>query len=366
MKPYSLSQLCNQIEQVFSMEFASTYWVQAEIASLSVRGGHGYFELVEKADSTGILAAKVRATCWSNVYRMLSAYFVEETGSSLQVGMQILVEVEVHFHAVYGLSLNICNIDPTYTIGDLARQRADTIAKLQQDGVFDLQKGLTLPTLVHRLAVISSDSAAGYQDFVNQLQASNYAIHTTLFSAVMQGDQAERSIIAALRAIYDVVEDFDAVVIIRGGGSTTDLSCFDSYELASHCAQFPLPILSGIGHTKDVSVVDMVVYMALKTPTAVAAFVVDRFDSARHLIQDWYRRLQMTAERQLLIRRHTLELLHQRLTLCSPERIYQMGYSLLTVDGKVVESVHDVQPGQQITTHLKDGVVLSEVLSANK
>lgn len=363
MKQYSLSQLCNLIQDALSMELDSTYWVRAEIASLSVRGGHCYLELVEKADTTGILSAKVRATCWSNVYRMLSAYFEDETGTTLHEGMQVLVEAEVSFHAVYGLSLNICNIDPTYTIGDLARQRAETIAQLQQDGVFELQKQLTLPTLIHRIAVISSDSAAGYQDFVNQLQAPHYTIHTTLFPAIMQGDQAERSIVSALCAINDVAEDFDAVVIIRGGGSTTDLSCFDSYQLASYCAQFPLPILSGIGHTKDVSVVDMVVYSALKTPTAVAAFIVERFDTARNLIADLRRRLQLTAERQILIRRHALELLRQRLTLCSPERIYQMGYSLVTVNGKVLESVNDVQHGQHITTHLKDGLIQSEVLN---
>ncbi|MCQ2333021.1 MAG: exodeoxyribonuclease VII large subunit [Paludibacteraceae bacterium] len=365
MRSYSLSQLCEQIQDALSMELADTYWVRAEIASLTIRGGHCYLELVEKTDSTGLLSAKVRATCWSNVYKMLSAYFAEETGSALQVGMQVLLEVEVQFHAVYGLSLNICNIDPTYTVGDMARQRAETIARLQQDGVFDLQQSLTLPSLIHRIAVVSSDTAAGYEDFVHQLQASHYAVHTTLFAATMQGDQAERSIIAALRAICEVVEDFDVVVIIRGGGSTTDLTCFDSYDLASHCAQFPLPILSGIGHTRDVSVVDMVVYAALKTPTAVAASIVERFDVASEQLRDWRRRLQMTAERQILIRKHALELLRQRLSMCSPQRIYQMGYSLLTVNGKVVESAQDVKPGQQICTHLQDGVVLSQVLQTN-
>lgn len=365
MKTYSLSQLCEQIQDALAMELANTYWVRAEIASLTVRGGHCYLELVEKADTTGQMSAKVRATCWSNVYKMLSAYFVEETGSALQAGMQVLVEVEIQFHAVYGLSLNICNIDPTFTVGDMARQRAETIERLQQDGVFDLQKELTMPTLIHRIAVISSDTAAGYEDFVHQLQASHYAIHTTLFTATMQGDQAERSIIAALRAICEVVENFDAVAIIRGGGSTTDLTCFDSYELASHCAQFPLPILSGIGHTKDVSVTDMVVYAALKTPTAVAAYIVERFDRASELIRDWRHRLQMTAERQILIRRHALELLQQRLVMCSPERIYQMGYSLLTINGHIVESVQDVKIGQQICTHLKDGVIRSQVLTTN-
>lgn len=359
---YSLSQLCEEIGNVLSSELDSTYWVKAEIASLSERGGHCYLELVEKADSSGILAAKVRATCWSNVYHMLKAFFQEETGSPLQVGMQVLVEVEVQFHAVYGLSLSICNIDPTYTIGDLARQRAETIAHLQKDGVFDLQKELSLPTLIHRIAVISSDTAAGYQDFQNQLLSSHYQIHTTLFPATMQGDQAERSIIAALQAIFEVVEDFDVVVIIRGGGATTDLSCFDGYQLASYCAQFPLPILSGIGHTKDVSVVDMVVHSALKTPTAVAAFVTDRFTAAAVVLQDWRHRLQMTAERQKLVRRHALELLSQRLQLCSPERIYRMGYSLLMTDGKVVSSVKDVQKGSHLVSHLADGNIESVAL----
>lgn len=358
MKQYSLSELCALIEDVVSTELSDTYWVRAEIASLSSKGGHGYFELVEKG-SQGLLSAKIKATCWSHVFSMLRLYFRQETGADLQSGMQVLVEVEVTFHPVYGLSLNIINIDPSYTVGDIARQRQQTIARLQEEGICDMQRQLTLPTLPRRLAVISSDSAAGYEDFTHQLAASGYAVQTVLFPAVMQGERAEASMLEALDAVFAREEDFDAVVIIRGGGATTDLQCFDSYNLCAHCAQFPLPILSGIGHTRDVSVLDIVVHSALKTPTAVAAFIVDRFDGQRDWLNDRRQRLRQTADRQILIRRHALELLSKRLQMCSPEHIYRMGYSLLTVDGQAVRSVREVKAGQRLVTHLGDGQIES-------
>ena len=200
-----------------------TYLVQAEIASLSEKGGHLYLDLVEKADRS-LLSARMRATCWQARQAMLRAYFQQETGMPLQAGLQILIEVEVQYHPVYGLSLNILNIDPRYTLGDLARQRQETIRQLTEEGVMDMQRALSLPTLVRRLAVISASEAAGYGDFCHQLEESPYRFSTTLFAATMQGERAEQSIIAALESIYRQVEDFDAVVIIRGGGATTDLS----------------------------------------------------------------------------------------------------------------------------------------------
>lgn len=351
-KHYKLSEVCSIVEDVITME-TETYWVQAEIASISVRGGHCYLDLVEKSVS-GIVA-KMRATIWANVYALLRPYFHEETGTDLQVGMQVLVEATVDFHAVYGLSLNITNIDPTYTIGDLAKQRQETIAKLLAEGVMDMNKSLALPTIVRRIAVISSESAAGYGDFRHQLEDGGYRFETTLFPAIMQGEHAPKSIIAALDTIANQEEEWDAVVIIRGGGATTDLTCFDDYNLCNHCARFPLPIITGIGHTKDVSVLDMVSFAPLKTPTAVAQYFVDGRLTQAQRLRDLEQRLRRIAENILLVRRHKIELLTQRLAMCSPERIYKMGYSLVTAGSKVIRSAADLQAGERITTHFLDG-----------
>lgn len=352
---YSLSQLCAEIEDVLAEGLAPSYWVQAEISSLSEKGGHLFLELVEEKST---LSAKMRATCWAGTKELLMAYFENETGQRLQAGMRVLVEAEVQWHAVYGLSLSIVGIDPSYTVGDLARQRQQTILQLEQDGLLDAQQLLHLHTLVRRIAVVSSPSAAGYEDFKHQLDCSPFVFHLSLFPATMQGEGAETSIIAALDKISETSSaqsDFDAVVIIRGGGATTDLSCFDQYTLCAVCAQFALPILTGIGHTRDVSVLDMVAHEALKTPTAVAEWLIHRMEDQMVRIEQLAQRLQRTAERQNLIRLHRVELLEQRLAACNPERIYRMGYSLLTKNGKVVRSVNELQTGERVTTHLADG-----------
>lgn len=378
MKSYSLSELCSLISDALGMSFPETYWVRCEIASLSEKSGHLYIDLVEKGQR-GLFVARQRATCWNGRQQMLRAYFEQETGTRLQVGMQVLLEVEVRFHAVYGLSLDVQNIDPQYTVGDLARQRQETIARLQSEGIFDMQRMLSLPTLTRRLAVVSAGDAAGYGDFVHQLEESAYRFSPTLFPAAMQGDRAAQSIIHALEAIASVEEEFDAVVIIRGGGASSDLTCFDDYTLAAHCAQFPLPILAGIGHTRDVSVVDMVAYQSLKTPTAVAAFLVERMEEQRLRIEQWQRRLQQTAVRQVLLRQHRVEqaaqgltnslrmmllrqnsriaMLGQRVETLNPERIYRLGYSLLRKAGKVQKSTQGLQRGDQLTAELADGTI---------
>ena len=342
---YTLSELCAEIGEALNECMAPSYWVQAEISSLSERGGHMYLELIDGK------TAKMRATCWAGTQEMLNAYFESETGQRLQAGMKVLVEAEVQYHPVYGLSLSIIGIDPAYTIGDIAQQRQKTIAQLQADGLLDAQQLLPLPTLIRRIAVISSPNAAGYEDFKHQLDNSPYRFETQLFGATMQGEGAAKSIIAALEGI----SGFDAVAIIRGGGATTDLSCFDNYELCAVCAQFDLPILSGIGHTRDVSVLDLVAHETLKTPTAVAEWLIHRMDEQMAKVADLMLRLQRTAERQILIRRHRVELLEQRLATCNPERIYQRGYSLLTKNGKIIRSVNELLPGDKVTTHLADG-----------
>ena len=378
MKTYSLAEFCAQISDALDRSFPETYWVRCEIASLSEKNGHLYMDLVEKGQR-GLFVARQRATCWNGRQQMLRAYFEQETGNRLQVGMQVLLEVDVRFHAVYGLSLDVQNIDPQYTLGDLARQRQETIARLQEEGIFDMQRMLSLPTLTRRLAVVSAGDAAGYGDFVHQLEESAYRFSPTLFPAAMQGDRAAQSIVSALDAIAAVEEEFDAVVIIRGGGASSDLTCFDDYTLAAHCAQFPLPILAGIGHTRDVSVVDMVAYQSLKTPTAVAAFLVERMDEQLARIEQWQQRLQQTALRQILLRQHRVEQAEQRLTnslrmmvlrqnnriamlgqrieTVNPERIYRLGYSLLRKEGKVVKSAQGLLSGDLLTAELTDGTI---------
>lgn len=383
MKQYSLSELCQNIEEVLAEEFASTYWVRAEVASLSVRG-HCYMELVEKA-STKNIAAKVRATCWQQMYGILSPYFEAETGQKLSVGMQVLLEVEVSFHAVYGLSLNIVGIDPTFTLGDMARQRQETIQRLKDDGVMDMQSSLEIPSLPRRIAVISSADAAGYGDFCHQLEnnSGGFQFRTQLFAAIMQGEQSAKSIIQSLQQIADEIDKWDIVVIVRGGGASTDLRNFDDYELASHCAQFPLPIIAGIGHTRDISIVDMVVHSSVKTPTAAAEWLINAIQQQADRIAELYTRLQraiqhtinqqhirieqlqqalqFTSKKHLYQLRSQLEMWQKTIELHSPERIYRMGYSLTTVDGKVVKSIHDVKAGQRLQTHTADGTITSVV-----
>ena len=383
MKQYRLSELCEYIQETLESDLPERYWVRAEVGSMNVRG-HCYMELVEKGDN-GLLSAKIRATCWSNIYALLSVYFAQEAGQKLCVGMQVLLEVSVEFHAVYGLSLNVWNIDPTYTLGDLAKQRQETIRRLTEDGVMELQQALVVKSVPRRVAVVSSADAAGYEDFCNQLKYNRfgYVFYTKLYPAVMQGDQAARSIVHALGAIATQEEDWDLVVIIRGGGASTDLGCFDDYILASHCAQFPLPIITGIGHTRDVSVVDMVVHTSVKTPTAAAEWLIDCVAVQVAKVDGLLLRLQRATQGAMNMQKNRLVLYQQRLggvlkravmkeqsklalwqktiDLHSPERIFKMGYSLTMVNGKVVTRVEDIQVGEVLETYLKDGIIRSVV-----
>ena len=388
MQQYTLSDLCSIIDETIQFELAENYWVRAEIASLTVRG-HCYLELVEKASNNNI-AAKMRATCWSHIYNMLAPYFMQETGQSLAAGMQVLLQVEVQFHAVYGMSLNIIGIDPTFTIGDLARQRQATIQRLQDDGVFEMQKQLSLPTLPRRIAVISAEDAAGYGDFCHQLtnNRSGFKFHIQLFPATMQGDTSPASIIRALAAIANHPLECDLVVLVRGGGATTDLRNFDDYELANHCAQFPTPIIAGIGHTRDVSVVDMVVHTSVKTPTAVAEWIILQMQKQADHIQDlhqrllrciqsvslrernrinhWNQRLLYATQSRIQRMRNQLSIWNKSIDLYSPERIYKLGYSLTTINGKIVKSAQSILPGDTIQTHTIDGVITSQVLESTQ
>jgi exodeoxyribonuclease VII large subunit len=272
-----LSELNGLVKKAVVEAFAAPLWVIGEISELKTnRSGHCYLNLIEKEENGDAIVAQARATIWSYTFRMLRPYFESTTGQQLTEGLKVLVSVSVEFHELYGYSLNIRDIDPTYTLGDMARRRREIIARLQSEGVAEMNKELELPLVPQKIAIISSATAAGYQDFIDQLtnNQAGYHFDLKLFPAIMQGNQAESSITGALEQIYLYENFFDAVVIIRGGGSQADLSCFDNYNLAYFITQFPLPVITGIGHEKDDSIVDLVAHTRLKTPTAVAEFLI--------------------------------------------------------------------------------------------
>jgi exodeoxyribonuclease VII large subunit len=267
---FTLSELNQKIKDALLDAFPGTVWVVAEVSELKHnRSGHCYLELVEKEGNT--ITARSRATIWSYTYRMLKPYFETSTGQLFSEGIKVLVQATVEYHSAYGLSLNIKDIDPTYTVGDMAMQRKEIINRLKAEGVFDMNKELSLPLVPQKIAVISSATAAGYQDFMNQLENNEYGFkfYTKLFEAYMQGAETVPSIIRALDRIFAHDDFFDAVAIIRGGGATADLSSFDDYDLAMNITQFPLPVITGIGHEKDDTIIDLVAHTRMKTPTAV-------------------------------------------------------------------------------------------------
>ncbi len=274
----SLFELQNNIQGAIRKNLDMHYWVIAEISELNVNyRGHCYLSLVEKDKKGDNVKAKARAIIWASRYRMLSAYFQSGSGESMKAGIKVMVKVTVDYHELYGLSLQIIDIDPTYTLGDIERRRREIIQQLEDAGIIDMNKTLPIPLLIQNIAVISSDTAAGFGDFVAQIETNSkhYDFKIHLYRAAMQGIDTQKSVIKALEDIYNSDTDYDVVVIIRGGGSRTDLAAFDNYEIASNIAQFPIPVLSGIGHERDASVVDMVAFKHLKTPTAVAEFIIE-------------------------------------------------------------------------------------------
>ena len=275
----SLLELNQAIQEKIKINFPEAIWVVAEISELKInRNGHCYLELIEKDVLSENIIAKSRATIWAFTFRMLKPYFESVTGHELASGLKILIKVTVEFHELYGFSLNITDIDPNYTLGDLAQKKAATLQKLEEDGIIHMNKELDFPVVPQKIAVISSETAAGYQDFMHQLINNKFGYHyyIRLFPSIMQGMKAEESIISSLESIFQYEHFFDLVVIIRGGGSQADLNCFNNYYLAANVAQFPIPVLTGIGHDKDESIVDLVAYQKLKTPTAVAEYIIEK------------------------------------------------------------------------------------------
>lgn len=313
-RAWSLFELNVRVRAVLQHAMPESVWLAAEISELRVASnGHCYLEFVEKDPASGSLVAKARGCIWRENYLPLSTRFEQATGQPLAAGMKVMAEVSVSFHEQYGYSLLVRDIDPSYTLGDLARRRKEIIRRLEEDGVMDLNKELPIPRPVRRIAIISSRTAAGYGDFCEQLRQSGYAFETKLFPATMQGDRVEETVIAALDRIAAEAGRWDVAVIIRGGGAATDLGGFDSYLLAANIAQFPLPVLTGIGHERDDTIADLVACKRLKTPTAVAAFLIENRAGEAEVLRDLTQRLTAAATLRLVAERRRLEKAASRL-----------------------------------------------------
>ena len=323
----SLYELNSLVRDVISMSLPDSYWVEAELSEAREGyGGHCYMELIEKDEHSNTPIAKAHASCWRNRWMLLKPQFERVTGQRIHAGMKVLLKVHAQFHENYGFSWIVDDIDPTYTMGDMARKRMEIIQTLKEEGVFDLQKELKLPMFCQRIAVISSATAAGYGDFCNQLADNGYGLQftTALFAATMQGEGVEQSVISALNRINEEWENWDSVVIIRGGGATSDLSGFDTLALAENVANFPLPIITGIGHERDESVLDMIPFQRVKTPTAAAAFLVDHLTEVYARIEDAQEAIVNYVKRRLQVERMKFERLSTQIpTLFSLVKVRQ-------------------------------------------
>lgn len=311
-KRLTLYELNNLVKEVLECEMPDEYWVEAELSECREARGHCYMELIQKDERNATPIAKASARCWASKWMLVRPYFERTTGQRLHAGMKVLLKVYAQFHEAYGFSWIVTDIDPTYTLGDMARKRQEIIRQLKEEGVFDLQKELQLPLFCQRIAVISSETAAGYGDFCNQLADNPYGFkfETQLFPAIMQGEGVEQSIIDALGRIFSEYSDysehsdysdcpFDCVVIIRGGGATSDMSGFDTLALAENVANFPLPIITGIGHDRDESILDMVSHTRVKTPTAAAAFLIDHLKTIMDILNDSQEQIVRLAQQKL-------------------------------------------------------------------
>lgn len=413
----TLRQLNLMVKDAIEMQLPDEYWVEAELAECRERGGHCYLELIEKEDNTNTPVAKASAKCWRQTWQMVLPYFERTTGQTLRAGMKVLLKVYAQFHEAYGFSWIVTDIDPTYTLGDMARKRQEIIRRLKEEGIFDLQQELCIPLFAKRIAVISAEGAAGYGDFCRQLEDNEYGFRfeVTLFPAIMQGEQVEQSIINALEKIYALTTQhsplnaFDVVVIIRGGGATSDLSGFDTLALAEHVAQFPIPIITGIGHDRDESILDMVANTQVKTPTAAAALLIDNLRQVLERINDAQQRIMLAihqrianqktrlsnlqtlipalVQRTLGNNRHRIELLENRLPAATerimthqkhklnqielllqgfdPQLLLKRGYSITLMNGRAVRDPEELKAGDEIETRVEKGTIRSVVRIEN-
>ena len=376
-----LLELQRRLKQGVELLFPSRIWVRAEVGAVKARnGGHCYLELSQSSE-TG-LTAKVNAVIWASKYRFIAPYFESVTGSPLQEGMVVLVEVQVNYSELYGLSLVINDIDPEYSLGVKEQERQKTIERLQKEGLMGLQKDLELSQLPYRLAVISAEDAAGYRDFMRHLDENPYGfkVDPVLFPALMQGADCPSSIIAALDAVLAESDDWDAVLILRGGGAKLDLACYDDYRLAAVIAQYPLPVLTAIGHDQDYHVCDMVAYDFLKTPTALADYVLDLYQAEDDRISAYENRIRMGLTNRLYREEALLEsfaarvkgafslklaamesalqVLEARIHAADPRRILERGYALALDDrGVVIKGASGRSVGDKVSVMFSDGSV---------
>lgn len=410
-KRYSLLELNRMVRESIECEMPEEYWVEAELSECRETRGHCYMELIQKDELSATPVAKAQAKCWANKWLTIRPYFERITGQQLHAGMKVLLQVYPQFHEAYGFSWIVNDIDLTYTIGDMARKRQEIIKKLKDEGVFDLQKELHLPMFCQRIAVISSQTAAGYGDFCNQLADNPYGFkfETQLFPATMQGEGVEQSIISALERIYNDqcsmvnVQCYDAVVIIRGGGATSDMSGFDTLALAENVANFPIPIITGIGHERDESILDMVSHTRVKTPTAAAAFLIEHLKEVLDVIDNsqdritryaqqklttlnsqlaivsesiprlfslvrtrqeskldiFEQRMRTSIDRRLTSESHKLELISEKLKALDPTLLLARGYSITMHNGHAVRDASTLAPGTEIETRLAKGTIHS-------
>ena len=404
-KHQTLLELNRLVREVIESEMPHEYWVEAELSECRESRGHCYMELIEKDEHSATPIAKASAKCWAQKWMLIRPYFERTTGQRLAAGMKVLLKVYPQFHEAFGFSWIVTDIDPTYTMGDMARKRQEIIRQLKEEGVFELQKELELPVFSQRIAVISSETAAGYGDFCNQLADNPYGFQfrTWLFPAIMQGEGTGQSIIAALEKIYTIINQFDCVVIIRGGGATSDMSGFDTLELAENVANFPIPIITGIGHERDESILDMVSHMRVKTPTAAAALLIDHLKivldtinnsqnsitrsvqqklstlnaqlltvseaiprlfsivKTRHeaRLDAFGQKIPMLIERRLTNTCHQLEILEEKVKSLDPQLLLKRGYSITLHNGKAVRDPRQLRQGDEIETRLEKGTLKS-------
>jgi exodeoxyribonuclease VII large subunit len=385
---YTLRQLNLMVRDAIEMHLPDEYWVEAELSECRENSGHCYMELIEKDERSNTPVARASAKCWRQTWMMVKPYFERTTGQPLRAGMKVLLRVYAQFHETYGFSWIVSDIDPTYTLGDMARKRQEIIRQLKEEGVFDLQRELRIPTFAQRIAVISAQNAAGYGDFCRQLEDNDYGFRfdVQLFPAIMQGEQVEQSVISALNQIYNLHSplNFDVVVIIRGGGATADLSGFDTLALAEHVAQFPIPIITGIGHDRDESILDMVSHTRVKTPTAAATLLIDNLRQvlerlntaqqrislmghiiidARHRIEMLQQRLSTAIERMMTNQKHRLSQIELLLQSFDPQLLLSRGYSITLHHGRAVRDPQQLKAGDEIETRVEKGTIHSVVNS---
>lgn len=405
-RTFTLLELNRMVRETIERQMDGKYWVEAELSDLHDRN-HCYMELVENDPFGPTPLAKARAVCWANRWTALRSKFEHQTQQQLRPGIKVRMMVTPTFHEAYGFAYQVSDIDPDYTLGDIVRKRMEIIRQLKEAGIFDLQRELVLPRFAQRIAVISSAQAAGYGDFCHQIDDNSYGLSFSheLFAAIMQGEQVEQSVIAALDRINARIDEFDVVVIIRGGGAITDMSGFDTLALAENVANFPLPIITGIGHDRDECILDMVSYMRVKTPTAAAAFLIDHLSEVytalvsarerisriaeRHLAYEKMRlkqladhiptlfaltrerqtkridtlahRLDSAATQRLERERHRLQLVAQRAQAQDPIHILRRGYSITLHNGHALRSGDELADGDIIETRLEQGTLKSEI-----